>query len=113
MSRKDVKNVDESVRHPSHYKKGGWQVIDVIENWDLGYHVGNVVKYVLRSPYKHDDAGEKDIRKAIWYLVRYLNYAQRVSNMDIADMLRNLANDYEEAHEGKKVLDNDPPEDYT
>lgn len=61
----------DNVDHPAHYKAGGIEVIDVIEAYDLGFHGGNAVKYILRAGRKTADATE-DIRKAIWYLNRYL-----------------------------------------
>ncbi len=58
------------VDHPTHYNQGRHEVIDIIEDWSLGFHCGNVVKYVAR----HNMKGEpkRDIEKAIWYLQRYL-----------------------------------------
>ncbi len=61
----------DTVNHPPHYQAGGIEVIDVIEAYDLGFHDGNAVKYILRAGRKTADATE-DIRKAIWYLNRYL-----------------------------------------
>ena len=38
----------EKIDHPSHYKEGKrFEVIDVIEEWDLGFHLGNTVKYIF------------------------------------------------------------------
>lgn len=58
------------VNHPPHYNAGRFEVIDVIEDWKLPYHLGNVVKYVARAEYK----GERlqDLKKALWYLSRYI-----------------------------------------
>lgn len=58
------------VNHPPHYKSGGMEAIDVIEAFELPYHLGNAIKYILRSGRK-DDATQ-DIQKAIWYLERYI-----------------------------------------
>ncbi len=60
---------NDPVNHPSHYKAGGIESIDVIEAFDLGFHLGNVVKYVLRCGRKAPDPLE-DLRKARWYLDR-------------------------------------------
>lgn len=70
MPTKDVKDikVDQSkVDHPSHYTYGGLEVIDVIEAFKLNFHIGNVVKYILRAPHKN---GMEDLHKALWYLNR-------------------------------------------
>jgi len=60
----------EMVDHPSHYNSGKYEVIDVIEDWNLGFHEGNAVKYIARA--KHKGKEQEDIKKAIWYLQRLL-----------------------------------------
>ena len=39
----------ETVDHPSYYKRGGIEAIDAIEAWELGFNLGNVVKYIARA----------------------------------------------------------------
>jgi hypothetical protein len=57
------------VNHPPHYKAtNGVETIDVIEAFGLCFHLGNVVKYVLRHNRK--GAPLADLRKARWYLDR-------------------------------------------
>jgi transposase len=58
----------DMVNHPAHYKAGGIETIDYIEAKKLGYHLGNVIKYVSRADHK----GQKleDLKKAQWYLSR-------------------------------------------
>jgi hypothetical protein len=56
------------VDHPSHYTFGRFEVIDVLEDWGLNYHLGNVVKYVARADHKGTPL--VDLRKAAWYLNR-------------------------------------------
>jgi hypothetical protein len=58
----------DPVNHPAHYIVGGVETIDFIEAKGLGYHLGNVIKYVTRADHK----GQKleDLRKAQWYLTR-------------------------------------------
>ena len=62
--------VSDPVNHPAHYCLGGVEVIDAIEAWELSYHLGNVVKYVARAKHKGDEL--TDLRKARWYLDRYI-----------------------------------------
>lgn len=39
----------QNVNHPDHYQSSsGLEVIDVIEDFNLGFCLGNVIKYVLR-----------------------------------------------------------------
>lgn len=61
----------ESVNHPEHYQANGMEAIDIIEAYNLGFHLGNAVKYILRAGRKSDNHIE-DIKKAIWYLERYI-----------------------------------------
>lgn len=60
---------DDAVTRPAHYKANGVESIDVIEAFDLGFHLGNVLKYVLRADRKHEDP-IADLKKARWYLDR-------------------------------------------
>ena len=64
----DARSADDPINHPSHYQAGTPEVIDVIEGWNLGYRLGNVVKYILRS--EHKDGALADLKKAKWYLDR-------------------------------------------
>ena len=61
---------NDNVNHPSHYTVGNIEVIDVIENYKLGYHLGNAIKYILRAGRKDPNKYEEDLQKAIWYLNR-------------------------------------------
>jgi hypothetical protein len=63
----EVPTVD-NVNHPPHYKTGGMETIDFIEAKDLGYHLGNVIKYVTRAKHKGNEL--EDLKKAQWYLER-------------------------------------------
>jgi len=56
--------------NPNHYKAvgGSIEAIDVIEQFDLNYRLGNVVKYLLRAGKKDDR--DQDLRKALAYLTR-------------------------------------------
>ncbi|GAB63078.1 MAG: DUF3310 domain-containing protein [Candidatus Jettenia sp.] len=61
----------DNINHPQHYKAGGIEAINVIEAFGLGFHLGNAIKYILRTGRKTPDQTE-DVRKAIWYLNRFL-----------------------------------------
>jgi len=61
------------VNHPSYYNQGKIEVIEAIEDWRLGFCLGNAVKYIARAKYK--DGGEhctEDLEKAIWYIQRFI-----------------------------------------
>jgi hypothetical protein len=68
------KSLSDVVNHPSHYTQGQFEVIEVIEDWELDFHLGNVVKYVARSPYKGEQL--QDLLKAQWYLQRKIHQLQ-------------------------------------
>lgn len=64
----------EKVNHPAHYNQGKIEVIDAIEGWSLGFHEGNVIKYVARHKHKN---GLEDLKKAKWYLDRLIEQMEK------------------------------------
>ena len=62
--------MDEKAINPSHYKQGMIEVIDFIEDQQMDYKEGNVIKYVSRYKYKN---GLEDLLKAKWYLQRLID----------------------------------------
>lgn len=62
--------MSEYINHPDHYNKGDIEVIDVIEDWNLGFHLGNAIKYIARAEYKGNP--KQDLEKARWYLDRQI-----------------------------------------
>jgi hypothetical protein len=60
--------MSDPVNHPSHYTQGAIETIDVIEDWNLGYHLGQVIKYISRCDHKGKRL--EDLKKAQWYLER-------------------------------------------
>ena len=71
--------MSDPVNHPPHYTAGGIESIDVIEAFDLGFCLGNAIKYVLRAGRKGD--GVEDLRKARWYIDREI--AKRESSPSV------------------------------
>ena len=72
--------VCDNVNHPSHYTSGQIEVIDFIEDKDLGFHLGNAVKYISRAGRKNPDKTVEDLRKAVWYINRQINRLECVEN---------------------------------
>lgn len=62
----------EEIDHPAHY--GGeddpYEAIKVIEAWELGFNLGNAVKYIARAGRKPGVDRATDLKKALWYLER-------------------------------------------
>lgn len=62
--------IAEKVNHPDHYggKDNPYEAIKVIEAWELGFNIGNTVKYIARAGKK--DSIIQDLEKARFYLDR-------------------------------------------
>ena len=71
--KRDDSGSTDPVNHPSHYTWSSIEPIDAIEAWQLPYHLGNVVKYVSRAGHKDKSKTLEDLKKANWYLSRYIN----------------------------------------
>lgn len=65
-----------NVTHPKHYNAGKIEVIEAIEDWGLGFHLGNTVKYVARAGKKDPTKEIEDLEKAAWYLQRKIELLQ-------------------------------------
>jgi len=69
----------DPVDHPQHY--GGadnpYEAIKVIEAWELGFLLGNTVKYISRAGKKAPDKEIEDLEKAAWYLQRRIDVLKR------------------------------------
>ena len=70
-----VKN--DPVNHPSHYTSGNIEVIDFIEDQKLNMHLGNAVKYISRAGKKDKSKTVEDLRKAVWYIERYIGVLEK------------------------------------
>ena len=73
-----LQHMDSVVHHPKHYNQyGDLEVIDIIAEatknmqGDEGYVFGNILKYLLRAPFK--GKFEEDVAKANWYWKYYKN----------------------------------------
>lgn len=76
--------MNENVNHPSHYNSGKIEVIDYIEDQNLGFHLGNAIKYICRAGKKDKSKTVEDLRKAIWYIERYISMLS-ISKSDSGD----------------------------
>lgn len=65
----------EQVNHPQHYGGGDnlYEVIKIIENLDMDFHLGNTFKYIVRAGKKDTDKEIQDLEKALWYLKRKID----------------------------------------
>ena len=67
----------EKVNHPRHYggQQNTYEAIKVIEAWGVGFHIGNVLKYLSRAGKK--DSKLEDLKKAQWYLARFIELEEK------------------------------------
>lgn len=85
---------NDPVNHPSHYRVGGIETIDVIEaklspEELQGYCIGNAIKYLTRRHYKGKPV--EDLKKAHWYLSRALGTGEEPSDGQLDVALDRLA----------------------
>jgi hypothetical protein len=68
----------EKINHPSHYAAGRkYEPIDVIDDWGLGFSLGNALKYISRAGRK--ESVIDDLNKAVWYIQHEIS---RIQNQD-------------------------------
>jgi hypothetical protein len=70
----------EMVNHPDHYqfgKNNEYEAIKVIDAWDLGFSLGNAIKYISRAGKKRKDTELEDLRKALWYLQHHIENIEK------------------------------------
>ena len=69
----------EQVNHPQHYggQDNPYEAIKVIDAWDLGFSLGNTVKYISRAGKKGKDKELEDLRKALWYLQHHIETLEK------------------------------------
>lgn len=68
-----MRDLSKNVNHPDHYggEDNTYETIRVIEAWNLGFHLGNAVKYISRADKKGSYV--EDLKKAVWYLQREID----------------------------------------
>lgn len=69
-----TQRADDQVNHPSHYTSGKIEVIDFIEDQKLDFHLANALKYICRAGKKNPEKTAEDLRKAVWYIERYITH---------------------------------------
>jgi hypothetical protein len=74
----------EQVNHPDHYggKNNEYEAIKVIDAWDLGFSLGNTIKYISRAGKKGKNKELEDLRKAKWYLEHHIKQLEKKINSE-------------------------------
>ena len=62
--------MNDPINHPRHYTQTPFECIEVIEALNLPFHLGAVLKYLWR--YRLKGTPLEDLRKARWYLDRFI-----------------------------------------
>lgn len=65
-----------------YYNFGKIQVIEVIEDWNLNFHQGNVIKYIARAGRKNLETEIEDLEKAEWYIRRMIEILKAKQEMN-------------------------------
>lgn len=76
---REISEESDNINHPSHYETGQFECIDVmIETQGVeavkGFCKCNAFKYLYRANRKN---GLEDMKKAIWYLNKYVELEER------------------------------------
>lgn len=62
---------------PEHYKAGDFDVIAFCQYHDLGFDVGNAIKYVTRAGKKDKTKEIEDLTKAMQYIKRRIQWLEK------------------------------------
>jgi len=76
---------NDPVNHHSHYTDGKIEVIDFIEDKRLNFHLANAVKYISRAGKKDPSKEIEDLKKARWYLDRYIQKLEEDNDVRQSD----------------------------
>ena len=74
-----------------HYKSGRIEPLELTESQDLGFHLGNVVKYAVRARFytnKNTVEMANALDKAVWYCQRYKEIYARKRPIRVSKKIR-------------------------
>jgi hypothetical protein len=77
QNEKDLTRFGDQINHPSHYTANRIEAIDVIDDWDLSFELGSVLKYIARHGKKDPTKTVEDLKKAAWYLNREIQKLEK------------------------------------
>ena len=62
----------DTINNPAHYTQGREiEPLNVIEDWELDFYLGNALKYIARAGRKENEI--EDLKKAVFYLNRKID----------------------------------------
>lgn len=100
--------MSDNINHPKHYNFGSIEPISVIEDWNLGFNLGNAIKYIARA--EHKNSKLEDLKKAKWYLDRECNKVEseenillnKINKLGATEQLGVAQEEFEKAYEIRK-----------
>lgn len=100
--------MSNNINHPKHYNAGNIEPISVIEDWKLGFNLGNTIKYIARA--EHKNSKLEDLKKAKWYLDRECNKIEseenillnKINKLGATEQLGVAQEEFEKAYEIRK-----------
>lgn len=78
----EFKTQAEITEFNSHYKQSRIEFVFVVEDWNLSYNLGSVLKYINRAGKKKNEPKSVALSKALFYLTRERNLAKEKENED-------------------------------
>lgn len=71
-----VKPSESKEDKPKHYQTNSIDVIDLCNEYNINFNLGNVIKYCCRAGKKENESTLKDLKKAKDYLDRQIKYLE-------------------------------------
>ena len=85
----------DKINHPHHYCHGRkYEPIEVIDDWELGFNLGNALKYISRAGRKGD--GVEDLKKAAFYIDREIGRNESPFTSSYEEVIEALASEASE-----------------
>lgn len=84
VNKQAAKPTDNSIDHPDYYNTGKIEVIDFLEDQNLPFYLGKAVKYICRAGKKDPYKTVEDLKKAVWYINRYINLVMDTPNPEVS-----------------------------
>lgn len=80
----------DMVNHPKHYADTKYEPIDVINDWDLNFNLGNTIKYIARAGKKDPAKLLEDLKKADFYLDYEIARLEKMADKKVVPNLNNM-----------------------
>lgn len=73
----------DQINKAPHYNVGSIEVIEVIDDWNLNFKLGNAIKYIGRC--NHKGTKVQDLRKAIRYIEMEIEKEEKGPGMTVKE----------------------------